>query len=130
MPVNSCPDATVPARDQDARLHDAGVRAKVEVWMEANMQKVTAVKVLEDYRLDLVFADGKRGIVDLSHLVGKGVFALWDDYRAFRDVRVGTSGELAWGEEVDLCPDALYMQATEQKPEDVFPSLRHEPIHA
>lgn len=94
------------------------------------MHKVTAVKVLKDYKLDLVFADGKRGTVDLSHLVGKGVFALWNDYRAFREVRIGTSGELTWSEEVDLCPDALYMQATGQKPEDVFPSLKHEPIHA
>lgn len=111
-------------------MHGAVMRAKVEVWMEANMHKVVAVKVLEDYKLDLVFADGKRGIVDLSRLVGKGVFALWGDYRVFRDVRVGTSGELTWGEEVDLCPDALYMQATGQRPEDVFPSLKHEPIHA
>ena len=94
------------------------------------MHKVTAVKVLEDYKLDLVFADGKRGMVDLSHLVGKGVFALWNDYRAFREVQIGTSGELIWSEEVDLCPDALYMQATGQKPEDVFPALRQEPIHA
>ena len=93
------------------------------------MHKVVAVKVLEDYKLDLVFANGKRGIVDLSRLVGKGVFALWGDYLVFRDVRVGTSGELTWGEEVDLCPDALYMQATGQRPEDVFPSLKHEPIH-
>ncbi len=94
------------------------------------MHRVVAVKVLEDYKLDLVFEDGKRGIVDLSHLAGKGVFALWGDYRMFRDVRVAASGELTWGEEVDLCPDALYMQATGQKPEDVFPALRQEPIHA
>jgi hypothetical protein len=94
------------------------------------MHKVVAVKVLKDYKLDLVFADGKRGVVDVSHLVGKGVFALWNDYRAFRDVRMGTSGELTWDEEVDLCPDALYMKATRQKPEDVFPDLWQEPVHA
>ena len=94
------------------------------------MHKVTAVKVLEDYRLNLVFADGKSGTVNLSHLVGKGIFALWNDYCAFREVRIGASGELAWGEEIDLCPDALYLQATGQKPEDIFPSLRQEPVHA
>jgi hypothetical protein len=36
---------------------------------EADMHKVVAVKVLKDYKLDLVFADGKRGVVDVSHLV-------------------------------------------------------------
>jgi len=93
------------------------------------MHKITDVKVLKDYRLDLTFADGRCGTVDLSHLVGKGIFALWNDYRAFREVRIGSSGELVWGEGIDLCPDALYLQATGQKPEDIFPSLRQEPIH-
>jgi len=94
------------------------------------MHRIAGIKVLKDYKLDLVFDDGKRGIVDLSHLVGKGVFAPWGDYRVFRDVRIDASGELTWGKEVDLCPDALYMKVTGQKPEDVFPALRQEPIHA
>ncbi|MBE9544535.1 MAG: DUF2442 domain-containing protein, partial [Proteobacteria bacterium] len=44
------------------------------------MYKIINVRVLQDYQLELEFADGKKGIVDLSHLVGKGVFSLWDDY--------------------------------------------------
>jgi len=94
------------------------------------MHKITDVKVLEDYKLELMFADGTRGTVDLSHLVGKGVFTLWNDYDAFREVRIGSSGELAWGEQIDLCPDALYLQATGQKPEGIFPNLKQEPVHA
>jgi len=94
------------------------------------MHKITDAKVLEDYKLDLTFADGTRGAVDLSHLVGKGVFALWKDYAAFREVRIGSSGELVWGEQIDLCPDALYLRATGQKPEDIFPNLKQEPVHA
>ena len=50
--------------------------AKVETQREPNTHKVTAVKVLEDCRLNLVFADGKRGTINLSHLAGKEVFAL------------------------------------------------------
>jgi len=94
------------------------------------MNKITDVKVLEDYKLELTFADGTRGTVDLSHLVGKGVFALWKDHDVFREVRIGSSGELVWGEQIDLCPDALYLQATGQKPEDIFPNLKQEPVHA
>ncbi len=41
------------------------------------MHKVTQVKALEDYRLELTFADGTHGTVDLSDLARKGVFALW-----------------------------------------------------
>lgn len=94
------------------------------------MHKITGVKVLESYQLELVFADGVRGIVDLSDLAGKGVFALWHDYLAFKQVRIGSSGELVWGDEIDLCPDAMYLRTTGKRPEDVFPALRHETAHA
>jgi len=94
------------------------------------MHKITAVKVLEGLRLDLTFDDGVRGTVDLSDLAGKGVFALWRDRSAFEKVRIGSSGELAWGEQIDLCPDSLYLRATGKKAQDIFPSLRHEPTHA
>ena len=56
------------------------------------MRKIAKVKVLEGYRLELGFDDGVSGIVDVSDLVGKGVFALWRDRRAFEEVRVGSSG--------------------------------------
>ena len=94
------------------------------------MRKITKVKVLQDYRLELVFDDGVSGMVNLADLVGKGVFALWLDRQAFEQVRIGSSGELVWGDQVDLCPDALYLKVTGKKPEDIFPALRHEPLHA
>jgi hypothetical protein len=94
------------------------------------MHKVTAVEVLEGYRLKLTFDDGRQGVVDVSHLVGKGVFSIWSDYSVFRKVQIGEFGELMWSDEVDLCPDSLYMQATGQRPEDVFPALRREPVNA
>ena len=90
------------------------------------MHKVIRVKVLNDYRLELQFGDGKGGVADLSHLVGNGVFAVWADYEAFKKVRIGESGELVWDDQIDLCPDSLYLQATHQRPEDVFPALKRE----
>jgi hypothetical protein len=94
------------------------------------MRKIVKVKVLPGYRLDLEFDDGASGTVDLSDLVGRGVFGLWRDRSAFEQVRVGPSGELVWSDQVDLCPDALYLKATGRKPEDLFPSLRQEPAGA
>jgi len=94
------------------------------------MRKVLKVKALQGYRLELEFDDGVHGTVDLGDLAGKGVFALWSDYRAFEQIRIGTSGELIWGDKVDLCPDSLYLRATGKKPEDIFPALRQEPAHA
>jgi hypothetical protein len=61
--------------------------------------------------------------VDLSHLVGKGVFALWNNYHAFQQVYIGSSGQIAWSDEIDLCPDAVYLKITGKNPEEVFPGL-------
>lgn len=94
------------------------------------MRKIINVKVLKGYQLDLTFADGTRGIADLSDLAGKGVFALWNVYDEFRKVQIGETGELVWGNHVDLCPDALYLKITGKSPEDVFPGLKRNLVHA
>ena len=94
------------------------------------MRRISKVKVLPAYRLELEFDDGVSGMVDLSDEVGKGVFALWRDPHVFEQVRIGSAGELAWGDKVDLCPDALYLKVTGKKPEDIFPALRNLPTHA
>jgi len=94
------------------------------------MKKITAIKILNDYRIHLVFEDGIQGSVDLSDLVGKGVFELWRDRKAFEQVRIGSGGELIWNDQIDLCPDSLYLKATGKSPEELFPALRFELEHA
>jgi hypothetical protein len=94
------------------------------------MHKIVKVTILQDYKVNLEFADGRQGFADLSYLVGKGVFALWNDYEAFRNVTIGSSGELLWSDRVDLCPDALYLKITGQKPEDLFPNLKRKVVYA
>lgn len=94
------------------------------------MHKVTSVRVLDGFRLEVTFEDGTAGVVDLSSLAGKGVFSAWGDRRVFESVRIGSSGELVWGDAIDLCPDALYLKVTGKTVEEVFPSVRREATHA
>jgi hypothetical protein len=94
------------------------------------MRRISKVTALPGYRVALEFDDGVTGTVDLSESVGKGVFVAWQDPLFFQQVRIGSSGELVWGEQIDLCPDALYLRVTDKKPEDIFPALRDRPIHA
>jgi len=94
------------------------------------MYKITRAEVQENYRLDLMFEDGTCGVVDLSDLVGRGVFVLWNNYSEFRKVKIGSVGELVWTDQVDLCPDSLYLKVTGKQPEDLFPGLNHELTHA
>ena len=88
------------------------------------MPRPIEVKAGENYQIWIKYSDGIQGVVDLSDLVGKGVFAVWKDYREFQKVHIGPSGEIAWSEEIDLCPDAIYLKITGKKPEDLFPKLR------
>lgn len=94
------------------------------------MYKITDVKVLANYNLWVRYSDGIEGTVNLSYLVGKGVFSLWNNYDEFKKVSIGPSGELLWGSEVDLCPDSLYLKITGKKPEELFPNIKREFIHA
>lgn len=82
------------------------------------------VRALPGFRLFLRYADGVEGTVDLSSLAGKGVFAIWNEPGVFEGVSIGESGEIRWTSDVDLCPDALYMEISGKSPADLFPNLR------
>ena len=85
------------------------------------MPKPIAVKPLPDFRIWLRYDDGVEGIVDLSDLAGRGVFAAWNDRQFFEAVRLGSHGAIEWGAEIDLCPDAQYLKLTGKTPEDLSP---------
>lgn len=87
------------------------------------MFKLVEVKSRPNFRLWLRYEDGTAGEVDLSSLVGQGVFAAWNRAGAFDRVQIGSGGEVVWDCGVDLCPDALYMRLTGKKPEELFPNL-------
>ena len=93
------------------------------------MRKVTEVKTVSGYQVWLRFDDGEEGVVDLADLTGKGIFSQWSTPGSFQNVHIGSGGELCWDEEIDLCPDALYLRLTGKAPEDVFPKLKG-PVHA
>ena len=83
-----------------------------------------AVKALPDYRIWIRYSDGAEGEVDFSHLAGKGVFKLWNDYANFDRVYISEAGAIAWNDDVEICPDATYMKLTGKSVEDLFPSLQ------
>jgi hypothetical protein len=94
------------------------------------MFKPEQVRTLPNYRLWVRYADGIEGEVDLGHLVGQGVFALWNDLEAFERVYIGSNGQIAWSDEIDICADAIYMKITGKTPEELFPSLATEVVRA
>jgi hypothetical protein len=73
------------------------------------MYRIVEVEPRSGYRVWIRFEDGVAGEVDLSDLVGKGVFRRWKDEEEFRKVFIDEeTGTIAWPGDIDLAPDALY----------------------
>jgi hypothetical protein len=94
------------------------------------MKRITKVVPMADYRLGLTYSDGVQGVVDLSDIPRRGVFAVWNTPSVFGSVTIGSAGELLWGDSIDLCPDSLYLRLTHKAADELFPALRADPIHA
>jgi hypothetical protein len=75
-------------------------------------------------RIWIRYSDGTEGEVGLSDLAGRGVFETRKDRAFFEVVRISPYGSLTWGEEIELCPDAVYVRLTGRAAEDLFPGLR------
>lgn len=84
------------------------------------MTRPLEVEPRSGYRIWIRYDDGASGFVDLSHLAGRGVFAAWNDRSFFEDVRIAPHGGIAWRNDLELCPDATYLQLTGVPLEDVL----------
>lgn len=77
------------------------------------MVRIAEVKPLPEYRLWIRFDDGTEGEVNLSDLVGKGIFTAWEDPEYFKQVFVHPeSRTVTWPGDIDLDPDVLYHECT------------------
>ncbi len=94
------------------------------------MIRPISVSALPNYRIRVVLSDGAEGSVDLSDLVGHGVFKAWKDERFFAGVHLGPGRQIRWSEEIELCSDAVYLRLTGKTPEELFPQLKRESSHA
>ena len=94
----------------------------------AQRPRPVEVRPRPNYRLWLRYDDGTEGEIDLAHLVGQGVFAAWQDVDFFENVRIGDLGEVFWGDSIDMCPDALYLELTGKHPDELFPRLKAQSV--
>lgn len=69
--------------------------------------KVTKLKVLPGRRLEVHFADGLSGVVDLSKDQLDGVLAPLSDEAFFAQARIH-EGVVTWPNGAEIAPDAMY----------------------
>jgi hypothetical protein len=68
----------------------------------------------KDYTLFVLFEDGLNGNIDLSKWVGRGVFEYWSEEKNFREFRITAERKLEWNEDIDMDPDAFYLQLSKK----------------
>ena len=88
------------------------------------MTRPTAVESRTGYRIWIRYSDGVEGEVDLSHLAGRGVFKAWNDRSCFEGMRITEYDSIAWSEELELCPDALYLRITGKSLVEIMPEAQ------
>ena len=72
------------------------------------MEKITQLRVLDDYRLEIFFNDGVHGVISLSDRLFGPVFEPLKDVSFFSKAKVDEFGVVTWPNGADLAPDALY----------------------
>ena len=72
------------------------------------MEKIKQVKVLDNYRLEIIFNDGVKGEIFLGDRLFGPVFEPLQDPIFFSKVQVDEFGAIAWPNGADLAPDAIY----------------------
>lgn len=76
------------------------------------------------YRIWLQYSDGSAGEIDLSGLVGRGVFQAWRKPSYFEKIHIAPHRAIAWDKDVELCADALYLQLTGKSLDEVMPMAK------
>jgi hypothetical protein len=76
------------------------------------MIKVIDIKPLPNYRLHLKYNDGVQGDIDLSYIVGKGVFKAFLKEDFFNNVWIDETGVPTWENDLDIDPINVYLKIT------------------
>lgn len=92
--------------------------------MTSAMVRPTDVEPRDRYRIWIRFSDGSCGEIDLSYLAGRGVFNVWSDRACFESVYVAPAGSIAWQDDVEICPDALYLRLTGKSLGELMPDAQ------
>lgn len=77
---------------------------------------VVKAEYKEEYKIQLVFDNGKAGVVDFSKFITKGgVFKKLEDYEFFKNFDINKElGVISWNNEIDVAPETLYSEATNE----------------
>lgn len=87
-----------------------------DIELHSNQMKIIACEARSNYILWVRFDDGIEGEVNLSDLVGQGVFQAWELEEFWQSVKIDPESEtVCWGKDIDLDPYVLRENVLKQK---------------
>ena len=73
---------------------------------------IKKVKYIKEYKVDVLFNNGKRGVADLTEALKGPVFEALKDESKFSMLKVDEELEtISWDNGADLAPEYVYFQA-------------------
>jgi len=79
---------------------------------------VISAKYIEDYKVEVSFNNGCKGIADLSDALRGSVFEPLKDKKIFSQLEVDVLLEtITWPNGADLAPEYIFFQTFKNKPE-------------
>jgi Protein of unknown function (DUF2442) len=80
--------------------------------MSKKLKHIIDYKILDNYSIWLKYDDGVNGVIDLSDYLNYPVFAPIKNVEFFNKLKIEEGRNVFWNDELDLCPDALYIKIT------------------
>ncbi len=78
---------------------------------------IKEAKYIEEYKVQVSFNDGRKGVADLSDALKSGVFEPLKDKLNFSALKVDEELEtIVWPNGADLAPEYIYFQAFKDDP--------------
>lgn len=78
---------------------------------------ITSAEYVDDYKIEVEFNDGKKGVADLSGALHGPAFEPLKDKSIFSNVRVDQELEtIVWENGTDLAPEFVYFQTFKDDP--------------
>lgn len=72
--------------------------------------RVKTVCPIEDFQLLLTFKNGEERVFDVKPWLEKPIYSPLKDVEIFKKAHT-VFGTVSWNDEIDFCPDTLYLES-------------------
>jgi len=82
-----------------------------EIISKGEVKSIKSVAPLDNFMLLIEFSNEEKRVFDVKPLLDKPVFQPLRDMEFFKKVHIIYDYTIAWNDEIDMCPDSLYLDS-------------------